>query len=212
MLVAAIAALTALNAAGALTRIDQFGVSHMMPWLKPAAGAKHGSAGLYRPFSWNTNTWSKILDCWTYPCSVLISALILTAVGVVQWRRGRIVAALVPVAAWVVGNGIELIGKHVITRPALYGSAYGRPVHVASFDDSFPSGHMIRGTIVAVAVVFAWRRAERWIAAWALLVGPALIFQSAHTPTDVIGGALVGALLVLVGSEAIRLFEPSASP
>ena len=39
------------------------------------------------------------------------------------------------------------------------------------------------------------RRSRAWL--WALLVGPALVFQSAHTITDVVGGALVGLIVVV---------------
>ena len=59
------------------------------------------------------------------------------------------VVALAPAAAWVIGNGIEVIRKGTITRPPLYREADGIPVHVDAFDDSFPSGHMMRGIIVA---------------------------------------------------------------
>lgn len=200
----ALAGLTALVQAGALTRVDQFGVDHLMPGLNPAETSPNGSQGLYRPFGPQTNWWSKLLDLWTYPCSVLVSGLVLAALCAVEWRRGRIAAALVLAGAWVVGNGVEVVGKAVITRPALYGAANGVRLHVASFDDSFPSGHMIRGTIVAAAIVLAWRRLAPWVAGWWVLIGPSLVLQSAHTPSDVVGGGLLGLILLLVGRALIE--------
>ena len=65
-------------------------------------------------------------------------------------------------------------------------------MHVDAFDDSFPSGHMMRGVIVAFAIGLMFTRSWKWAALWAVLVGPALVLQSAHTVTDVVGGALVG--------------------
>jgi membrane-associated phospholipid phosphatase len=218
LLVAALALLTALVQAGELTRVDQFGLDHLMPGLRPGAPAGSDSAGLWRPFSLNVNWWSKVLDAWTYPCSVLISGLVLAAVGGYLWRRGRRAAALLAAAGWVVGNGIEVVGKDLVTRPALYGVNDGVRLHVASFDSSFPSGHMIRGSLVAAVLVLVWRRGGRWIALWATLVGPSLVLQSAHTPTDVVGGGLVGLILVLLGRELVRRYErietapPPAAP
>ncbi len=203
-LVLTLALLAALVHTGKLTGVDQFGLDHLMPWLDPGQTSSNTSAGLWRPFKWSANWWSKILDLWTYPCSVLISALVMAAFGAFEWRRGRRLAALLPGAAWVAGNGVEVIGKHWITRPALYGVSDGVRLHVGSFDNSFPSGHMMRGILIAAVIALVWRRSSTWVALWALLVGPALVLQSAHTPSDVVGGALVAAILVLLGWALIE--------
>jgi membrane-associated phospholipid phosphatase len=110
--------------------------------------------------------------------------------------------ALLPAAAWVVGNGIEVIGKGTIVRPALYGGA-GR-IHIVGFDTSFPSGHMIRGIVVAFAISLIFPRMLRWAAFWAVLVAPALVLQAAHTVSDVIGGILVGLILVVLAIGVLR--------
>ncbi len=203
VLALALGVLTALVAAGSLTRVDQYSVSHLMPWLKPNSGAS-GSAGFYRPFSLHASTWSKILDLWTYPCSVLISGLVVIGGGAVLWRRYGPIAGLAPAAAWVIGNGIEVIGKGTITRPELFRGVGGVPVHVTAFDDSFPSGHMMRGIIIAFTVALVWTRSWRWAALWAALVAPALVLQAAHTITDVVGGALVGLILLVLLIAAVR--------
>ena len=72
-LLLALVVLTVLVAAGSFTRVDQFSVDHLMPWLRPGSSGPGGSAGYYRPFTLHTTTWSKLFDLWTYPCSVLIS-------------------------------------------------------------------------------------------------------------------------------------------
>ncbi len=196
-LAAALAVLTVLVAGGVLTRLDQFSLDHLMPWLVPGASGGEDPAGFYRPFTLHSPTAIKVLDTWTYPCSVVISGLVVVWATVVLWRRVGPIAALAPAAAWCIGNAIEEIGKHVIFRPALYADGPGGRMHVASFDDSFPSGHMMRGLLVAGLIVLLWRRAAIWAVLWVLLVGPALVLQSAHTPTDVVGGAIVGLILLV---------------
>jgi membrane-associated phospholipid phosphatase len=203
-LLLAIVALTVSVAAGWLTRADQFSVDHLMPWLRPHSPGSNGAAGYFRPFTLSTSTVPKILDTWTYPCSILISALVVIWAAVVLWRRYGPVVALAPAAAWFIGNGIEVIGKGTITRPALYATSDGQRVHIASFDDSFPSGHMMRGVIVAFAVALIFTRSWKWGLFWAILVAPALVLQSAHTLTDVVGGAIIGLILLVLMVGIVR--------
>ena len=101
-LAVALAVLTALVAVGALTRVDQFSLDHLMPLLVPEASGGQDPAGFYRPFTLHTTTAIKLLDTWTYPCSVVISGLVVVWATVVLWRRVGPVAALVPAAAWCV--------------------------------------------------------------------------------------------------------------
>jgi undecaprenyl-diphosphatase len=203
-LAAALAALTALVAAGSLTRLDQYSIDHWMPWLRPNSGPESPTAGYWRPFALHTSTWSKLLDLWTYPCSLIISLAIVIWAAVMLWRRSGPVVALLPAAMWVLGNAIEVIGKGTVVRPALYGSSGEERVHITAFDDSFPSGHMIRGIVVAFAISLVFPRSTRWAALWAVLVAPALVLQSAHTLTDVIGGILVGLILVVLALSVMR--------
>ena len=204
-LAALLAALTLLVALGTLTRVDQYSLDHLMPWLDPGQLVRNPSTGYWRPFPGGVSTGEKLLDLLTYPCSLLISAICVGAAALLLWRRGLRLAALAAPIAWVIGNGVEWVGKHTLTRPALYGSTDGLRIHVASFDDSFPSGHTIRGIVVAYAVMLAWKMRRRWIVVlWAAAVPPALVLQSAHTPSDVAGGALVGVMLVVLMQAAVR--------
>jgi membrane-associated phospholipid phosphatase len=197
--------LTTLVALGTLTRVDRYAVDHLMPWLDLNQHRRSPLAGYWRPFPLGVSTGAKLLDLLTYPCSLLISTLCIGGAALHMWRRGLRVAALAPVAAWVIGNGVEFVGKHTITRPALYGTRGGVRIHISSFDDSFPSGHMIRGILVAYALVLAWNLRLRWIVAlWVVVVAPTLVLQAAHTPTDVVGGALIGVMLVLLMRAAVR--------
>lgn len=206
-LVVSLAVLTALVETGSVTRIDQYAVSHLMPGLDVRHQGKTTLSGLFVPFSGRLEWWQKILALWTYPCSVLISGLVIAAVALVLWRRLRRAAAAVVVAAWVAGNGIEVVGKGVIRRSDLYGLSGGVRVHVVAFDDSFPSGHSLRCILVVCAVTLVWRRALTWILPWAVLVPVFLVMQSAHVPTDVLGGVLVALLVVLVAKAANEIAE-----
>jgi membrane-associated phospholipid phosphatase len=208
VLLVAFALLAVLVEAGALTRGDQFALDHLMPALHPES-TSGGSVtqGLYRPFRAGTSPLWEAVDLWTYPCSVIISGLVMATALVVSWRRSRLAPALAIAAAWVVGNAVELAGKGVIRRPALYGSAHGVRIHVTSFDNSFPSGHMIRGTLLVAAIGLLWPRARWVLLPWAVLVAPALVVSSAHTPSDVLGGLLMG--LALIGGAAALAASPA---
>ena len=63
---------------------------------------------------------------------------------------------------------------------------------------------LIAGLIVAFTIGFIFTRSWKWAVFWAVLVGPALVLQSAHTITDVIGGALLGLILVVAMLSFIR--------
>jgi membrane-associated phospholipid phosphatase len=200
----ALVVLTALVWAGSLNRFDQFGVNHFMPWLEPRETHAGATVGLYRPFSPDASTWSKAFALWTYPCSILISTLIVVVAGIVLWRRYGPVVGLLPAAAWIIGNAVEVVGKGMITRPPLYLTTHGAPFHVEPFDDSYPSGHMLRGVIVAFALALIFTRSWKWLALWAVLVGPALVLDAAHTVTDVVGGALIGLILLVLVLCVVR--------
>jgi len=203
--------LSALVQSGALKTVDQFSADHLMPWLVPGNSSGVTAEGFYRPFPLHSPNTIKLLDAWTYPCAVVVSLLIVIAAGAVLWRRRGPAAGLAPVAAWVLANAIEVFGKGVLTKPDVFGTAAGQRVHVVPFDDSFPSGHMTRGIVVAWTLALVWRRAARWLALWAALVGPALVFSSAHTITDVVGGALVG-LLAVVAVHPVAVAHVARSP
>ena len=207
-LAAALAVAAILVAAGAFTHVDQYCIDHFMPWLVPGNKATGGHSGFWKPFKFHTSNALKLLDLVTYPCSVLISGLVVLIAAVVLWPRLGPLAALAPAGAWVVGNAIEVILKDTVVRPAVYGSVGTERVHITPFDTSFSSGHMMRGIIVAYTLTLLWRRASPWVWIWAALVAPSLVLVSAHTPSDVLGGALVGLLVVLPANAIVRHARP----
>jgi membrane-associated phospholipid phosphatase len=204
---AAFVALAVLVERGALTHVDQFAVDHLMPWLHPGASSGGGVAGLVLPFRGGTNGWCVFLDLWNYPCSVLVSGLGVGLAAAACLRRDRPGAAAAIAACWLAGNAVELIGKHVIVRPTLYAELDGSRIPIAAFDQSFPSGHMIRGIVLAAALTVALPRARRAVLVWLLPVAPFLVVSDAHTVSDVLGGLIAGA--VLAGAAGMLVRSPS---
>jgi membrane-associated phospholipid phosphatase len=189
----AIAALC--DQAGVFRSIDQFAVDHLMAGVTPGP-SRSLWPGLYRPFGGDRAWWVLVLDLWLYPCSVLISGLVVAVVAVVMRRRGELAGAWAAAGCWVAGNLAELAGKSALRGPALYATFDGSRFHVRAFDGSFPSGHMIRGIVVVFALALAWPRLRRGLVAWFVPVGPMLVATAAHTPSDVVGGLLMGLLVV----------------
>jgi membrane-associated phospholipid phosphatase len=186
VLAAAYATLAVLVAAGALTRVDQWGVDHLMP----SASFRHAQAGwleaavplLHQRFD---SPVSVATDVVTLPAAAFVSLAIVLALSRV--------AGTGLVVAWVFGAAVELLCKHALVRPALHDG----PFHIAAFDSSFPSGHALRAVLVAVAIARVWPRVRPLAVAW--VVASVVLLQVAgwHTPSDLAGGLLLGGLAVL---------------
>lgn len=195
----ALAGFTALVLTGVMNGIDDWAVSNVMPALDPRSQGNGlvSTSGLWRPFPLGVPWWQKVLDLYNYPGSVIVSALVLVAACVVLVRSRKTVAAAFWVGAWLAANAAELLGKHVLTRPAVHWTAGATRIAVVPFDHSYPSGHTVRSVLVAATVAYAWPRL-RWPAAiWLVLVPVSLVIAAAHTISDVVGGLLLGLLLVL---------------
>ena len=207
---AALAVLTVLVVSGALTRIDDWAIDHVMPALDPYS---HGGivhlAGLWRPFPLDAVWWDKLLDVYLYPASFLVSALAVAALCTVLARRGARVPAIVWLGAWLGANVAELVGKLGLERPDVHWSNGARPIHVASFDHSYPSGHSARAVVLAALVAYAYPRARYVAAGWVVFVPAALVVAGDHTVSDVVGGTLLGLLIVLLAHAIIRAWTRS---
>jgi membrane-associated phospholipid phosphatase len=184
----AFALLAVLVAVGACAHLDQWGVDHLMPgahFQRHGGGIGEGAVPLLHAH-WH-GALSTAANIVTLPASFLI------ALAVVAWRsRPLAVGRLVAVA-------VEVVCKATIVRPALYAG----PLHVGAFDSSFPSGHALRTVIVAAALT---PLVGGWAAVWALASIALLQLAGWHTPTDIAGGVLLGALVLLClgGARALR--------
>lgn len=186
---AGFAALAGLVASGAATGLDQWACDHAMPFagrpgppptfLESLVPLLHAS---WRPLG------VAVAQIVTLPGQVVVSFLLVVLVA----RRLR---APSWVAAWLVASGVELICRHVLTRPALYRGG----VHATSFDSSWPSGHALRCALVAAVLAAAWPRLRGLFAAWLVAAVVLLVLAGFHTPTDVVGGLL---LALLAGTAA----------
>lgn len=203
--------LTGLVLGGALTRLDEWGLDHVMPALDPRV-PNNGIVtlnALWRPFPLDAPWWHKVLDLYTYPASVLASGTVVAIACTTLVRRGQRWPALVWLGAWLAGSGIEVIGKHFLTRPSLYWTNGRIRLHVVPFDNSYPSGHTVRSLVIVAIIAYVWHRARTPAALWLTLVPVSLVIAAAHTITDVIGGLVLGALIVLVAHAMIRAWTPS---
>lgn len=183
------ALLAGLVAAGAFTWLDQYAVSHLMPWLEPRQHPFVTISSLTLPTLGHSAV-RTVVDLYTYPAAFVPSGAIVLLCAWRLWARGDSRAALTWCALWVGGNAVELVGKLGVERPPLYQGV----VHVTAFDHSLPSGHTIRSLVVAGALAWTWRHG-RVAFAWAAGVALALVALGAHTPTDVVGGVLVAVFL-----------------
>jgi membrane-associated phospholipid phosphatase len=206
---AALAALAVLVVAGAATRSDQYAVDHWMPRPKPPDESSGFSVvgHLHPHFGGPLETFCNV---WTYPASAFVSALVLAGCAVVLVRRGRRLAALAFAAAWVVGVGLELVGKGVLERPILHYAGPTWTFYLTSYESSFPSGHALRAVVLAAVLAAVWRRAALPALVWLAVVLPALVLNGAHTPSDVLGGALLGLLVVAGAVTVLRARMPVA--
>ena len=196
LLVCAFAALAALVAAGAFTRVDQWAVDH----LRPGANFHDAEGGLLEGLvpllhsNWSS-AYAIAANIVTLPATFVISL----AIAVVCSRAFG--AALVAAVA------VEVLCKELLTRPALYDGSF----HIAAFDSSFPSGHALRTVIVAAAVGWRWPRARPIAVAWAIVSLVLIQLAGWHTPTDIAGGVLLAAL-ALLGAGALGRRRLAARP
>jgi undecaprenyl-diphosphatase len=134
--------------------------------------------------------------------SVEVTGVVLLALVVLpMWRRRRFsVAGLVPLLVFIVIIGIELVGKTVVNQPLppanLNRGGHGGIGLVTVY--SFPSGHMLRATLVYGLVAVRWLRRGAdpswlWLCVAVIwLLGFSRVYLGQHWPTDVAGGILLG--------------------
>jgi membrane-associated phospholipid phosphatase len=180
-LAAVYAALAVLVATGALSGVDQWAVDHLMRVV--GSGESPSLAEAAVPLlhaGWHSSV-SVAANIVTVPAQAFVSLAIVLALRRPKW-----------LAAWLAGNAIEVLCKHVIVRPPLYGP-HG---HLFGFDSSFPSGHALRAVIVALALGAAWPRVRPLLAAWVVASLVLLVAGGHHVPSDIAGGVVLAGFVV----------------
>jgi membrane-associated phospholipid phosphatase len=194
-----------LVAAGELSGLDQWAIDHAMPGAR-FTGGKPSVLDALIPLHhvrW-TGGLHLAAELVTLPAAIvpatLLVALCCTAIG---GKRGVALAAL-----YVLGNAIEELTKSTLTRPALHHGS----LHLAAFDNSYPSGHTLRAVLLAAAIGIARPRFRAPAAAGAVCVLVMLELAGLHVPSDIAGGLLLAAALLTAwaASSAWSAAAPSA--
>jgi len=126
-------------------------------------------------------------------------------------RRRRLVHAdLVPLVIFIAGSVIEVVGKTLIHQPAPPASLTRGP-HLGiglATAYAFPSGHVLRATLVyGLSVLRVSRHGAHLHWLWlylvlVLVIGYSRVYLAQHWPADVLGGLFLGGA-GLAGSLAL---------
>lgn len=148
-----------------------------------------------------------LLATWIVPI-VFIAAIVpwlISGRGVDAGKRATTGALLSAAAAL----GVNQIIIRLVDRPRPF-EAHSDivPLTHASTDSSFPSDHATAAVAITVAAWIAYPRAGKVIAVIALLACISRLLIGAHYPTDVIGGALIGAIVAVIVMRVERVWLP----
>jgi membrane-associated phospholipid phosphatase len=191
LLAAAFGTLAGLVAAGTVERLDQWAVDHAMPGAHLTSGRPTVADALV-PL--RHVHWHGALHVFTELVTVPAAFTPATVLLVLACLALPLVSAAIWAAVYVFGNAVEELTKTTLTRPTLHAHA----VHVAAFDNSYPSGHTIRSVLLAGVVAAAWPRLRFPAAIWAACTIVLLEIGGLHVPSDLVGGLLLAIALVLV--------------
>jgi membrane-associated phospholipid phosphatase len=199
-----LALLAAAVVTGKLQSVDQYAVDHWMRGLEPRSEPA-ATISWHQFYPRLGDALEIFCNLWTYPASAFVSFLVLAGCCLVLLGRERPRAALAWAAAWVAGNVLEALLKHLLERPGLHAEVSWGRLELGSFGHAFPSGHAMRAVLVAAVLAAVWRSALWPASLWAAVVVPALVVSAAHTPTDVAGGALLGLAAVFAVKAIVKV-------
>lgn len=150
--------------------------------------------------------------------SVILIPLLLTLAVAAAWRRRPLLALSFPLA---------YAGSKFLTHVGWAAWARARPTFVANGvasmgAHSYPSGHVVNVLGAFGLLAYLWiERSETWVErvaaallllAFATVVGVSRLRLGAHWPSDVIAGAVLGIVWLIVLVVALRRGEASPLP
>jgi membrane-associated phospholipid phosphatase len=161
----------------AMTRLD-LGVdqslsrSHVAPLLSVAHG-------IYTLFS---------------PVEAIVITLVITAIIWIATRQWRVAGtfAIIVAASWVSSDIVKIL----VNRPRPLASALAHPFLPTPLDASYPSGHVVFVSSLAITFFFLVRQtAAQWLVILlgilaVLTIGWAVLYLGVHYPSDVIGSVI----------------------
>jgi undecaprenyl-diphosphatase len=139
-----------------------------------------------------------------WPIGVALAGLGIVSSSRLGWIGERVVLAFaVRLTFLFVAIGlpglVDTIGKRLIgrARPFVGGSADPFLYHPFSWDPAYaslPSGHATTSFAAALAIGAVWPRSRPVVWTFAVVIAISRVVVSAHHPSDVIAGAIVGVL------------------
>ena len=103
--------------------------------------------------------------------------------------------------------------KALVERPLIhkYDTVRQASVTKDSFNHSFPSGHTVRGLLLAFLIAELVPTLRPLLAAWLVVMSASLVLTSMHTPTDVAGGVLLALVALVMLNQRVRFrLRPAA--
>ncbi len=139
----------------------------------------------------------------TYTGAGLVWALSATALSVLCRLDIRIVEHQETLLGAMFGAGLSLLVgqaiKRAVRRQRPFAAIPDAPVAIRPpRDPSFPSTHTSTAIALLVGLWITGHPLAPWITPWALAIPLTRYYLGAHYPTDLLGGALLGALFGLV--------------